>query len=303
MKIKDMGEIGLIKHLAGRTRLDKSVVRGIGDDAAVVKWTKDKYLLLTCDMLVEGVHFRPDTATPYQIGRKALARNVSDIAAMGGVPRYALVSVGIRPGTTLDFADRLYRGITDIARKFGINIVGGDTTRSRKLVIDISLTGEVEKNNLALRSTARPQDMIFVTGAIGGSAKGRHLDFMPRLVEARQLVKDFRINSMIDISDGLLLDLWRILDASKVGARLYEKLVPLSKEAGSFKRAASEGEDFELLFTMGRKEAERFLKTGLKKSETPVTLIGHVTDRGGGYKLVRKNGKAEAIRPEGYLHF
>ena len=298
-----MGEIGLIKHLAGRTRLDKSVVRGIGDDAAVVRWTKDRYLLLTCDMLVEDVHFRPSTATPYQIGWKALARNVSDIAAMGGVPKYALVSVGIRPETTLRFADGLYRGMTDLARKFRINIVGGDTTRSRKLVIDISLIGEVEKNSLALRSTARPQDMIFVTGAIGGTAKGRHLDFMPRLVEARQLVKNFKISSMIDISDGLLLDLWRILDASKVGGRIYEKLVPLSKEAGSFKRAVSEGEDFELLFTMGRREAGRFLKTGLKKTKTPVTLIGHVTDRSGGYKLIRKDGKTETIKPEGYLHF
>lgn len=303
MKIKDIGEIALIKRLAGRMRPDKSVIRGIGDDAAVIRWTKDKYLLLTCDMLVEDVHFRLGGATPYQIGRKALARNVSDIAAMGGFPRYALVSVGIRPETTLDFADGLYRGMADLARKSGISIVGGDTTRSRKLVIDISLAGEVEKKNLVLRSTARPQDLIFVTGSIGGSSKGRHLDFEPRLAEARQLVKNFKVNSMIDISDGLLLDLHRILEASKTGAVIYERLIPLSRGAGAFKKAVSEGEDFELLFTMGRKEAERFLKTGLKRVKTPVTLIGHIMNKASGYRLVGKDGRVEAVKPEGYLHF
>lgn len=303
MKIKDLGEIALIRRLAKRARLDSSVIRGIGDDAAVIKWTKDKYLLFTCDMLIEDVHFRKDAATPYQIGHKALARNISDIAAMGGVPRYALISVGISPRMPVSFADGLYRGMAGLAKNYGINIVGGDTARSGKLVIDVSLIGEVEKTNLVLRGGAKAGDLILVTGSVGASIMGKHLDFVPRLDEARQLVKRFRINSMIDVSDGLILDLWRILDASKTGARIYESLVPVSKRAGSFEKAVTEGEDFELLFTMSIKEAKRFFRTALAGMKTPVTLIGEITGRAEGYKLVREDGKTETLGPKGYSHF
>lgn len=303
MRLKDIGEIGLIKYLAAKTRYDRSVVKGIGDDAAVIKWTKDKYLLFTCDMLIEDTHFRLGKATPCQIGHKALARNISDIAAMGGVPRYALVSVGLNPETKLSFADGIYKGIGALAGKFNINIVGGDTTRSQKLVIDISLIGEVEKRNLVLRSGAKKRDVVLVTGTLGGSRKGRHLNFMPRMAEARELVKRFRINSMIDISDGLILDLWRILDQSRVGCRLYKNLIPLSGQADSFEEAVSGGEDFELLFTIAPAEAERFFATRRSKIKTPVTLIGEITDRACGYRLIGENGREERLKPKGFLHF
>ena len=293
MKIKELGEAGLVKRLAKRFRLDNTVIKGSGDDTAVLRWTKDKYLLFTCDMVVEGVHFDLKKAAPFQIGWKALARNISDIAAMGGVPRYALVSIGLLPSTSVKFLDELYRGIQKCAKAFNVNIVGGDTARSKKLVIDVSLIGEVEKENVVFRSGAETGDIIFVTGSLGGSIKGKHLNFMPRLKEARALVKNFKISSMIDISDGLALDLWRVLDASKVGARIYKDAVPISSEADSFEKAISEGEDFELLFTMSPGEAKRFVKRARPKIGAPVTMIGRIVDKRYGYNLKSK----------GYLHF
>jgi len=303
MKLKDLGEIGLIKGFAKTMRLDRSVVKGSGDDAAVIKWTRDKYLLLTCDIVIEDVHFKLRDAAPFQIGWKAMARNISDIAAMGGLPRYALVSVAIDPEKSPRFARELVRGMNAAASRFKVNIVGGDMSRSKKLMIDISLAGEVEKRNVVLRSGARPGDVILVTGAIGGSGKGRHLNFIPRVSEAREIVKRFKLNSMIDISDGLIMDLWRILDASKTGATLYQNAIPLSKDAGTFKKAVSEGEDFELLFTMSTNEAKRFFKTYLSKMKIPVTLIGEITEKKHGYKLVNAEGKVEKLGPKGYVHF
>jgi thiamine-monophosphate kinase len=300
MKVKDIGELALISRIAGKIRTDKSVVKGIGDDTAVIKWTKGKYLLFTCDMTVEDVHFKLSGARPEQIGRKALARNISDIAAMGGIPRYAVVSIGLRPDLPVSVTDRISRSIVDLAKRYKINIVGGDTVKSKKIVVDISLLGEVEKKNLILRSGAKRGDLVFVTGAIGGSRKSRHLDFEPRLNEARKLVTRFKINSMIDISDGLLLDAWRIADASGVGIRLYEKLVPLSKGAGPFEKAVKEGEDFELLFTMSPKEAIRASKV---KFKIPISLIGQITDRREDFKIVDISGKEKQIKPKGFLHF
>ncbi|MEI6863171.1 MAG: thiamine-phosphate kinase [Candidatus Omnitrophota bacterium] len=303
MKLKDIGEISLIKGFAKTMRLDSSVVKGSGDDAAVIKWTRDKYLLMTCDMVIEGVHFKLPGASPFDIGWKAMARNISDIAAMGGLPRYALVSVAIDSEKPARFARELVKGMNAAVSRFKVNIVGGDMSRSKKLMIDISLTGEVEKPNVVLRSGAKAGDLILVTGAIGGSGKGRHLNFIPRVKEAREIVTRFKLNSMIDISDGLVMDLWRILDQSRVGATLYQNAIPLSKDAGPFKRAISEGEDFELLFTMSIGEARRFFRTYLGKMKTPVTLIGEITKKKDGYKLVNGEGKVEKLGPKGYVHF
>lgn len=303
MKLKNIGEIGLIKRLANKLRLDKTVIRGAGDDAAVVKWTKDRYLLYTCDMLIEDVHFKLKKIAPFQIGWKALARNISDIAAMGGIPRYAVVSIGLDPELPVSFFDGIYKGMESAAKRFKVNIVGGDTARSKKLVIDVSLIGEVEKKNLVLRSGAKRGDLVLITGAIGGSIKGRHLNFIPRIDEARELVKNFRINSMIDVSDGLALDLWRILDASNAGARIYKSLIPVSGRADSFEKAITDGEDFELLFTMSIDEARRFFKKALPGMKTPVTLIGEITDKRYGYKLIEEDGKVKTLDVRGYTHF
>ncbi len=313
MKLKDIGEIKLIERISGKIRLDASVTRGIGDDAAVIAWpyhsgagskrSSGKYLLYTCDMLVEDVHFTLPGATPFQIGWKAMARNLSDIAAMGGVGRYAVVSLATNPERKVSFVDGIYKGIRAVCGKFKVNIVGGDMSRSKKTVISISLIGEVERRNLVTRSGASAGDLIFVTGSFGGSIKRKHLNFTPRISEARLLVNNFKISSMIDVTDGLILDLSRILNASRSGARIHQSLIPLSREAVSFKEAITCGEDFELLFTMAPPEARRFLKTSLVKMETPVTLIGEVTDKRDGYTLVTDDAEEIKIDPKGYLHF
>ena len=184
-KLQDIGEFGLIKRIADKEKIsDKDVVVGIGDDTAVLKYKKNLYLLLTTDMLVEDVHFN-QKATPFQIGWKALAVNISDIAAMGGIPKYGLVSLGLKKNTSLKFVDELYRGIKTIAKRFDVQIVGGDTVSSSKLVINIALTGEVEKKYLTLRKGAKIGDKIYVTGRLGGSIIGKHLSFIPRVKEAR----------------------------------------------------------------------------------------------------------------------
>jgi thiamine-monophosphate kinase len=302
-RVKDIGEIGLIRRYANAFRLDRTVKKGIGDDTAVIEWTKDKYLLFTCDMNLEGVHFKLNKATPFQIGWKALARNVSDIAAMGGEPKYALISIGLDPKTPVKTVDGIYKGIKAAADKFGVNVVGGDTSHSGKLVIDISLIGQVEKKNLVGRNGAKKGDAIFVTGEIGGSYKRKHLDFIPRIAEARALVKKYTITSMIDISDGFLLDLSRVLDASRAGARITKSAVPVSRDAVSFDRAVTDGEDFELLFTMRPEAARDFLKSARPVILESVSLVGEIMDRPYGIRIIEDDGIEKRLSAEGYLHF
>jgi thiamine-monophosphate kinase len=208
------------------------------------------------------------------------------------------------PGRTdLRFAEGLYSGIRSLADRFGVSIVGGDVSRSEKIVIDISMIGEVERARLVTRRGAVRGDLICVTGSIGGSSRLKHLNFTPRVKEARRIVRDYKISSMIDVSDGLMLDLWRIADASGVGARIYQNAVPLSPDAGGFDEAVRSGEDFELLFTMGVGEARRFFTGGLARMKTPVTLIGEVTDKRDGLVIVRKDGRPERVKAAGYTHF
>jgi thiamine-monophosphate kinase len=303
MKIRDIGEIGLVERLAGKIRTGPSVLRGIGDDAAVIRLGGGDLLLYACDMLIEDVHFTLKEATPFQIGWKALGVNISDIAAMGGIPRYAVVSVGINPEASTRLIDGLYDGIRSLAKKFGVEIVGGDTNSSEKLVIDVSLLGLVKRKKLVTRDGARRGDLILVTGEIGGSAKGRHLKFMPRMRESTMLVSRYKVHAMIDVSDGLALDLWRVLKASGVGAVIYENAIPISKDARSFKEAIREGEDFELVFTMGAEEARRFYKKGFFGFGTPVSIIGKVVDKKEGFRLVEGRGGSIDLKPSGFTHF
>ena len=303
MKIKDIGEIELIKRLSKSFRLDSSVIKGSGDDAAVLKWTKNKYLLFTCDMVIEGVHFDLRNAAPFQIGWKALGRNISDIAAMGGLPKYAVVSLAIDRALDVSIADGICKGIKSMADRFGVNIVGGDIAESKKIVIDISLIGQVRKENLVLRSTAKTGDLILVTGSLGGSIIGKHLNFVPRVKESQKIVRNFKVNSMIDVSDGLALDLYRIVRASNVGACIYEEGIPLSKDAVRLKDALYDGEDYELLFTLAPKEAERLLKRNFSVVGTRISLIGEITDKKYGYRIMRESGREEDLKVEGYTHF
>ena len=294
--LQDIGEFGLIRRIAKAEKIsDKDVVVGIGDDTAVLKYKKNLYLLLTTDMLIEGVHFNKK-ATPFQIGWKALAVNISDIAAMGGIPKYGLVSLGLKKNTSLKFVDELYCGIKTIARKFDVKILGGDTVSSSKLVINIALTGEVEKKYLTLRKGAKIGDKIYVTGRLGGSISGKHLSFIPRVKEARYLVKNLHPTAMIDISDGLLSDLKRICEASNVGARIEQSKIPVSREAVSLQNALTGGEDFELLFTVSKK-----YNNLIKSAKFSITQIGEITKRG--IILLDERNKNIHLKETGFDHF
>ncbi len=307
--LKNIGEFGLIERIKAKTRVDKSVICGIGDDAAVIKLNKNKFLLLTSDILIEDVHFKRQDATPYQVGRKALAVNISDIAAMGGIPKYALLSVGLPSNLTLDFVDRLYLGIRKLAENFKINIVGGDTSSSKKLIISVSLIGEVRNKELVTRSGAKKGDIIFVTGSLGMAWKGKHLNFTPKLEEAHTLVRNFKISSMIDISDGLSSDLWQIAKAGKVGAVLFENLIPLAKGVKALAKkkkknpvnfALNSGEEFELLFTLSPGEARKLVDSNL---DFPLTCIGEIITAEHGLQLINRRHQLRRLKPGGFRHF
>ena len=248
-------------------------------------------------MLVEDVDFTARD-NPYLVGRKALAVSMSDIASCGGVPRYCVVSMGIPASLLAKYAERIFCGMHDLARNYHTNIVGGDLSRSRKIVIDVSMLGLVRKKHLVLRSGAKPKDIIFVTGALGGSIYGKHLRFTPRLEAAQYLVKNFKINAMIDISDGLVQDLGHILRQSNVGAVLFEKLIPLAKKARGLDDSLFMGEDFELLFTASPPQAKRLLAKAAK-----FIPIGQTMESGYGLRLLGPDGNQRPIKKKGFCHF
>ena len=298
MRLKDIGEFGLIKRFQSKIKTDASVIKGSGDDCAVLKWDKFNYQLFTCDMIIQGVDFRK-TDNLALVGRKAIAISISDIAACAGVPKYAVVALGIPKNMSVSEIDCLAKGLFSLSRKFKINIVGGDISRSTKLLIDVSMLGIVEKKNLCLRNGARVGDIIMVTGAFGGSIKGKHLEFTPRLAEARYLVNHFKINSMIDVSDGLVQDLGHILEQSCVGAVLYEKLIPLNKQVDKVNDALCSGEDFELLFTASRDQANKIIKNGRYR----FSVIGEIMPKAFGLRLINYKDRYAQIRKKGFRHF
>ncbi|HDN67617.1 MAG TPA: thiamine-phosphate kinase, partial [Firmicutes bacterium] len=245
MRVRSIGEFGLIERIKKWvTPDDSSVVVGIGDDAAVVQDRPDLYRLITTDAFVEGVHFRREFATPWQIGWKAMAANLSDIAAIGGEPRWAVVSVAFSETISVEEVEELYRGMNAVSSSFGCSIVGGDTSFSPdRMLISIAVIGEVEKERLTLRRGAKIGDAICVTGELGGSEAGlqvlkekgptdedvvrRHLEPRPRLREARTIGEVCRIHAMIDISDGLSSEIHHICHESRVGARLFAAKIPI----------------------------------------------------------------------------
>jgi len=306
MKQSEFAYLGWIqKHL----RYQPDVLVGSGDDAAVLRLNKHQRLLATCDMIVEGVDFKLRTATARQIGYKSLAISLSDLAAMGGVdgPIYALMSVAFKPNTPDRFAKELFIGMKSLADKFDVAIVGGDvSSTSGPLTINSTLLGSVTKLKSLLRSGARTGDAIMVTDKLGGSILGKHLSFTPRLKEALLLNQSYKINSMMDISDGLLIDLNHILSSSNKGALLYEYAIPISKSAyrlgrsNALKHALTDGEDFELLFTASPKEAERIIKD--RRLKVPVTIIGQITNKQGMY-IQGLDKQTRLLKPSGYEHF
>lgn len=299
--LKQLGEFNFIKEIARKCFYHKSVIKGIGDDAAVVRIKKDMILLFTADMLIEDVHFKR-TQPPELIGHKALACSLSDIAAMGGVPCYALVSLALPKHLKATYALGIYKGIQKTAKKFKVSVIGGDTNSGPKIIIDVSVCGIAKQQKFILRSGAQAGDKIFVTGTLGGSKHGKHLCFTPRLEQAQFLIKNYPLHAMIDISDGLISDLTHILEESKKGAVLLECMIPLSPQAASLKEAYYNGEDFELLFTVARKYASNLARKWPFKN-IKLSCIGEIINSGKGIMIRSKNGSLKKIRPGGYRHF
>ena len=290
------------------------MVTGAGDDCAVLDFgLPDKLFLFKTDAVVEGVHFEKDTP-PEKIGRKALARCLSDIAAMAGTPAAAVVTLGLPELFKPETVVKIYDGLNALAQKHGVAVVGGETTANpERIFISVALLGTVRRGKQILRSTAKAGDAIFVTGELGGSSAGRHLDFEPRLAEARWLTEHFPVHAMIDLSDGLAGDLRHLLKASGVGAELLKTAVPISRAAKESARknpfgktplaaALSEGEDFELLFTVAAGDAVK-LSDAWKKHfpKLKLSCIGK-TVAGEGITLRDKSG-AQKLNAHGYVHF
>ncbi|MFA4905622.1 MAG: thiamine-phosphate kinase [Candidatus Margulisiibacteriota bacterium] len=300
MKLSQIGEFGLIDLIAKREHKLSSTHIGIGDDAAVLK-AKGKYQLITTDTFIENVHFTLKRTSFFELGRKVMAANISDIAAMGGYPTHAVVTVGLPKRLSVDQVRQLYNGIDSLARKYKIDIVGGDTVASPKaVVISITLLGEVEKERLLTRSGAKPGDLILATGAFGGPAAkkfdNRKLKIENRLNEARLISKSRRATSMIDSSDGLVRSVLELCKASRTGARIYEDLVPIAKGA-SLKQALFGGEEYELVFTAPKKNLPKLKKLA------KLSVVGEMVPHKFGVGLVDSYGRIKPPKSGGYEHF
>lgn len=332
-RLRDIGEdrmVARLRDLVSEPRSD--VVVGPGDDTAVLALDDDRHILLACDMMVEGTHFRLEWATPWQIGWKAMAQNISDIAAMGGEPGWAVASLAA-PGYVPEKAvEEIAEGIVAAASRYGAALVGGDLVGSPgPLVVDVAITGWVEKDNLLLRSGAKPGDAVLVTGFLGSSAAGlaarrhglvdseegplaealrAHHEPQPRLAESRAIAATRLVTAMMDLSDGLAEDLPRLCVASGVGARIRGEELPiaepcsaLAEELGvaALELAAAGGEDYELLFTCPPEHVPRVAAAVSDATGTPVTLIGDVLP-GQDVVLVDSQGHPRPLG-SGFDHF
>jgi thiamine-monophosphate kinase len=309
-----MNEFELIARLTKSLPTNETVVAGAGDDCAVLDFgLPGKLFLFKTDAVVEGVHFTDETP-PEKIGRKALARCLSDIAAMAGTPAAALVTIGLPKKFDAEVVAKIYHGLNTLAKTYGVAVVGGETTTNPGgIFMSIALLGTVGRGKQILRSGAKAGDAIFVTGELGGSLLGRHLDFEPRLAEAQWLAESFRIHAMADLSDGLAGDLRHILSASGAGAELLKTAIPISRAAklqaknGPSPRPAlvaalTDGEDFELLFTVASKDAVKLLDAWKKKFPgLKLSCIGKVVP-GEGISLHDQYG-SQKLNAHGYTHF
>ena len=298
-------EFTLIEWLRRQLPDHPQVPLGIGDDAAIVSPVGN--CLLATDMLLEGRHFTFPPATPKLAGRKALAVNLSDIAAMGGTPVGCLVSIACSSDRGQEFAKEVLLGIKELADEFQTAIVGGDTnTWDGPLIINVAVWGETGTEKPLLRSAAKPGDWILVTGTLGGSLQGKHLSFTPRLNEAKQLRQAANIHAMIDLSDGLSSDLPHILSESHCGAILEAAAIPISPAAqkssdgrSPLEHALSDGEDFELLLTVSPEEGRKLLDHS--PLSIPLTKIGEIQEAPGAF-LKNSNGELTPLVSTGWRH-
>ncbi|GAM11812.1 thiamine-monophosphate kinase [Geobacter sp. OR-1] len=326
MNIASLGEFGLIGRIAERAAARDGVRCGIGDDAAALEPSPGRVQLVTSDMLLEGIHFDLSFTTPEQLGRKSLAVNLSDMAAMGGKSRWFLLSLGLPAASDVEFLDRFVSGMLAMADRHGVALVGGDTCSSRSgLVISITLMGEQLAEKVVYRNGAKPGDLICVTGSLGDSALGleelrrgvreggavsRHLDPVPRCSEGLLLAEAGIPSAMIDVSDGLLADLGHILECSGGGARVEIDRLPLSGYFRDhapklcndpFSLALAGGEDYELLFTLAPDrwhDAENLFSS----MESRATVIGEI-NADGGIQAAFPTGELYRSDHKGFRHF
>jgi len=261
---------------------------GIGDDAALLGRTHNLTEVLTTDFLVEGIDFtsRDDLE---RVGRKVLAVNLSDLAAMGAKPRSALLYLGLPSNVSRSDLKRFAQGWKRLAKKYAVSCIGGDLSRSRHWIVGAVVRGETDKPSRFLRSGAEVRDSVWVTGKLGGSRLGHQFDFEPRLREAQFLNRHFPVSACIDLSDGLSQDLPRLLKASRKGVRLSLDQIPISRAAHlrakktrktPLTHALNDGEDFELLFTLGSRYDKSLARAWKRKFKTPLTKIGTIREKG-----------------------
>ena len=279
-RLADLGENEVVSRLTRKLSYGEEVVVGPGDDCAVLNGDGSSYDLLKTDCIIEGVHFEADT-DPILVGQKAVNRALSDIGAMGGIPKFAVITIACDGDREVQLLEKSYDGMFRAADAFGCRIVGGETSRTqqRAFFLNVAMTGEVEKEKCIRRSGAVAGDIIAVTGSLGGSLKsGRHLTFTPRIAEARWLVQNFRPTAMMDLSDGLGSDLPRLCKASGVGCEIDRNSIPCNNNC-TISEAISDGEDYELLLTF-RAEAfdEGREKWELAFPELPLTRIGTINN-------------------------
>lgn len=333
--VADIGEWNLIHRI--QTMLPPierhDVLVGIGDDTAVLRLDDQRALLMTCDIQVENQHFRRQQISPYQLGRRAMAVNLSDIAAMGGQPTFALVSLGLPDDFPATSFEALISGLRDQLAEFSAHIIGGNLSKtSHDLIIDITLLGESPVQQVLTRSGARPGDRIFVTGRLGASGAGfyllekygknyprefdplvqKHLQPTPRVDAGRLIAQSGFATSMIDISDGLASDLYQICSNSGVGAEIHWHRLPM---ADGIDQAATQlaqsvetlvlhsGEDYELLFTLRPETPATIVDSIAQSIAVPIAEIGCILTREAGYDLISTDRGRVSLRPTGWNHF
>lgn len=283
--LRDIGEDALIERLTALVPRDTDPLAGPGDDCAVIDQGLPTLLLLKTDALVEQVHFLR-SAPARDVGWKAVARVVSDFAAMGGKPEHFLITLALPGEMEIGWVEEFYQGMGDCMKAFGGVLAGGETSgvpAGSAAVISIAATGSVPRDKVVLRSTAKPGDVLFVTGTLGGSIQGKHLTFTPRVEAARWLVNHFEPTAMMDLSDGLGKDLPRMAAASGCGFTVVEADLPLTPGCTPVE-AIGDGEDFELLFCVGESTSIA-LQEAWPFGDLPLTRIGRMTEKGEGTTL------------------
>jgi len=335
--LADIGEFGLIRRI--HELIDREGVKtpgltlGIGDDSASFHPNEGYELLVTCDCMLEGRHYLREYINPFDLGRRAMVMNVSDIGAMGGRPVYALVSLGLKKDTPVTDVLEMYRGFIQELNPLGASVIGGNITRSDySAFVDITLTGEVERDKIIRRSTARQGDIILVTGFPGQAAAGLStllnnkgigdLQSDPlvrayntpvhRAREGRAVALSGYATSMIDISDGLMGDLGHICEESGVGAEIIRAELPVSAHIRTFsafhgcdlyKTVLGESDDYELIITCAPNNKEKVCSAIAEISDVPVTEIGRITSKSDGIKIVFPDGSKHEAVPHGWDHF